>query len=176
MKLQADKYIRENISGAAWWLTSPEARPWLLLWGKYGNGKTTLGDSVMETINTYMSLEMSGGFSSSDLKKYSSMEKISAIEVGQASREDSEMFQKIISKPKLFIDDWGTEPNIVNNYGTVISPMANLIFYRYEHRLMTVISANMTISQIEKYYGLRISDRITEVCDMIGFNQKSYRK
>lgn len=161
---------------AAWWLTDLDAKPWLLMYGKIGNGKTTLGDSVLELVNTYLTIGPKVAVQGANSKETVRMVKVSAIEVERTAREEGEKFRKIMEMPMLFIDDWGTEPNITNNYGTMILPMANLIYYRYERRLMTILSANMDMGQIKKYYGERVMDRITEVCDMIGFNHKSYRK
>ena len=76
----------------------------------------------------------------------------------------------------LFIDDLGIEPLIVKSYGNEFAPIEQIIYYRYERQLMTVITSNLLEEQILKTYGQRISDRLEEMFDKIYFGHDSFRK
>lgn len=48
-----------------------------------------------------------------------------------------------MDKEILAIDDLGTEPREIIEYGNVLSPIIDLISYRYEHQLPTIIISNL---------------------------------
>ena len=76
----------------------------------------------------------------------------------------------------VFIDDLGEEPTSVQRYGNTLTPIVDLIERRYEAKAYTFISTNLTYKQIADKYGERIADRIVEMCHVVKFNNKSYRK
>lgn len=51
----------------------------------------------------------------------------------------------------------------------------NLISYRYEHQLPTIITSNLTPQQISEVYGKRIGDRLKETTEIVHFLNGSYR-
>ena len=75
----------------------------------------------------------------------------------------------------LTIDDLGTEPREIIEYGNVLSPIIDLISYRYEHQLPTIITSNLTPQQISEVYGKRIGDRLKETTEIVPFLNCSYR-
>ena len=60
---------------------------------------------------------------------------------------------------------------------TPTSKSANpdLISYRYEHQLPTIITSNLTPQQISEVYGKRIGDRLKETTEIVPFLNGSYR-
>lgn len=78
-------------------------------------------------------------------------------------------------KDILAIDDLGTEPREIIEYGNVLSPIIDLISYRYEHQLPTIITSNLTPQQISELYGKRIGDRLKETTEIVPFLNGSYR-
>ena len=60
-------------------------------------------------------------------------------------------------------------------YGNVLSPIIDLISYRYEHQLPTIITSNLTPQQISEVYGKRIGDRLKETTEIVPFLNGSYR-
>ena len=44
----------------------------------------------------------------------------------------------------LGIDDLGTEPSEVSDYGNVYTPVIDLLTKRYEEQLFTIITTNLT--------------------------------
>ena len=67
----------------------------------------------------------------------------------------------------LGIDDLGTEPSEVLDYGNVYTPVIDLLTKRYEEQLFTVITTNLTPQQIREHYGDRIADRLNEMVKKI---------
>ena len=80
-----------------------------------------------------------------------------------------------MDKEILAIDDLGTEPREIIEYGNVLSPIIDLISYRYEHQLPTIITSNLTPQQISEVYGKRIGDRLKETTEIVPFLNGSYR-
>ena len=74
------------------------------------------------------------------------------------------------------MDDVGTEPPVSQEFGNKIAPFAYLISERYPNRLPTIITSNISLDDMGKRYGERIQDRITEMCEIIVLESKSYRR
>lgn len=75
----------------------------------------------------------------------------------------------------LAIDDLGIEERDVHSYGNVMSPIVELLTYRYDKQLFTIISTNLTPPEIRAKYGDRIADRLNEMMVKIVFAAPSYR-
>ena len=75
----------------------------------------------------------------------------------------------------LGIDDLGTEPSEVLDYGNIYTPVIDLLTKRYEEQLFTIITTNLTPQQIRGHYDDRIADRLNEMIKKIVFNNCTYR-
>lgn len=84
-------------------------------------------------------------------------------------------WRSLMDKDILAIDDHGTEPRKIIEYGNVLSPIIDIISYRYEHQLPTIITSNLTPQQISEVYGKRIGDRLKETTEIVPFLNGSYR-
>jgi len=74
------------------------------------------------------------------------------------------------------IDDIGTEPVNVKNWGTDSSPVVDILYHRYNTMKVTVLSSNFGMDDMRNVYGERIYDRICEQYDRIVFNFQSFRQ
>ena len=74
------------------------------------------------------------------------------------------------------IDDLGTEPVSVKNWGTDTTPVIDVIYHRYNAMKVTVLSTNLNMDAIRSTYGERVFDRICEQYDRISFNFQSFRQ
>ena len=90
-------------------------------------------------------------------------------------KNNYEAYRKLISVDMLGIDDLGTEPSEVLDYGNVYTPVIDLLTKRYEEQLFTVITTNLTPQQIREHYGDRIADRLNEMVKKIVFSNGTYR-
>lgn len=137
----------------------------ILLNGSVGNGKTTM---VLALRQSLAWLKKNFSDSMPDLKM------TDAREVTRAATRDDD-FMKLISQPLLAIDDAGKEATEVLNYGNSLLPMTELLEYRYEHQLFTVMTANVSTRELREKYGERVYDRLVEMMNVITFRNPSYR-
>jgi DNA replication protein DnaC len=83
----------------------------------------------------------------------------------------------------LFIDDIGHEPLTAGHFGTVFSPLAELIQARYDSYMewpaweQTLhITTNLSPEELRVRYGDYILDRLVEMCDWVHIEGQSFRK
>lgn len=75
----------------------------------------------------------------------------------------------------LGIDDLGTEPAEVQDYGNIMYPIKELLTMRYNAQLFTVFTTNLEPKDIRQRYDNRIADRLNEMMVKIVYNNKTYR-
>ena len=73
------------------------------------------------------------------------------------------------------IDDFGTEPLEVIDYGNVLYPITDLLTTRYDRHLFTILTTNLTPSEIRPRYGDRIADRLNDMMGKVIFANSTYR-
>ena len=160
-----------NLLELAKYLTKPEPKFGVMMCGTCGNGKTTLLYALQSALNE---LNSRGHFSFLDENFHVGMEIVDAKDIVQISK-DLKQLRSYRSRSMLAIDDLGKEPAEVLNYGNAISPVVDLLEYRYQHQLFTVITTNLTNNEIKQKYGARIADRFNEMLQLIVFQDISYR-
>lgn len=150
------------------WLTNLQAKPWLLLCGTCGNGKSTMTKALRQFYNLYPLFDPQGGspmgLVMTDAKKISAY-----------CRNDDKAFLELMKKPMLAIDDLGIEPLEVLTFGNISTPLVDLLTDRYEEQRITVITTNLTPAQIRSNYGDRVADRLNEMAEKIIFKNTTYR-
>lgn len=156
--------ISRKIRGAVAWMKAPSRRSCLLLQGVAGTGKTTL----MWAIYSMFSL-------TNTAMLYTSAQKLFDYFTLLVSGT-SVLFNEYKTERRLFIDDLGAEPARCLYYGVEYLPIQEVLTYRYERQLPTIITTNLSDSMLRERYGERISDRFAEMCTILRFSGKSYRK
>lgn len=78
------------------------------------------------------------------------------------------------SEPKIYcFDDLGVENNL-KYYGNECNVMAEVLLSRYDifiaKRILTHITTNLSASEIEQHYGLRVRSRLREMGNLIAFD------
>lgn len=163
-------YIPDNeaaIARAAQWLAEPPT-PGLIIFGNVGNGKTTLINSITNVINAY-----SLGRDASGNPAW--MKFVTAESLARYAKEDSEKMWSIIRTPMLALDDLGAEQDTIKTYGNVVNPAVELLSYRYQYRLFTVITTNLKAADMRQRYGDRVADRMNEMFTRIVIKNETYR-
>lgn len=157
------------LSEIAGQLTSNNHRLGLMLCGGYGNGKTTLVRSIQKMLNAFNDYVLPSD-------KRVGMRIMSATELVALRVENPKGWkEKICDAPLLAIDDLGIEPAEVIEFGNRITPLADLLSYRYDRRLYTIVTTNIPPSRFSALYGERIADRMREMFHTLPFHQPSYR-
>lgn len=90
--------------------------------------------------------------------------------------EDPMRFENFKTATQIFIDDLGTEPVEVKDYGTVKMPLVEILFHRYEAQKFTLLTTNEDDASLQRKYGPRISDRLNEMFNRLAFEAQSFRK
>lgn len=73
--------------------------------------------------------------------------------------------------------DLGTE-NDKNSFGNKMNIMEHVIFERYEKKIpfnQTHITTNLNANEIQEKYGVRVRDRLKEMCNVFMIDGKSFR-
>lgn len=166
LKFNGDTATTGHIEKVAKWLTG-NYKPGLMLFGTVGNGKTTLVKAIGSVINLLYNSPY--GYERKVLKC------VSALELADIAKEDPEKFKKIKNAELLAIDDVGIEPSIIKVWGNEISPFVDMIYYRYDRQLFTIMTSNLNAEDLHKKYGERVADRFKEMFDRVPFENKSYR-
>lgn len=72
-------------------------------------------------------------------------------------------------------DDLGIENNL-KYYGNECNVMAEVLLSRYDiyiaKRIPTHLTTNLSASEIEQHYGIRVRSRLREMCNLIAFENK----
>ena len=166
--VQYDEMIVRNLRLVAETLAGDSHKFGLLLAGTCGNGKTTTMRAVQSVVmllnNTYYNrrCEAIGN------------RLLEAKEITQLSDKDGQL-TAYKTVPVLFLDDLGREPTEVLKYGNVTSPITELLEYRYNQRLTTIVTTNLEPSEIREKYGDRIADRFNEMFALVKYTGASYR-
>lgn len=79
-----------------------------------------------------------------------------------------------------YFDDFGLENTRARSYGNEQNVMEDIMLDRYDgfiaHGMKTYATTNLTVEMIEKFYGLRVRDRLRECMNYITLTGESKRK
>lgn len=165
-----DDATKDRISRVANWMTGA-SKPSLIIYGnQVGTGKSTMATAILGVLEFFHEDKM---FIEAGVTR---TKKISALDLIRIHRDKPQEFDQLLVAHRLIIDDVGTEPANVKVYGTESSPLTELLFARYDRRLWTVITSNLSDDDLRNRYGVRVTDRFNELFDKIYFSGNSYRK
>jgi len=163
-------FFRHQLECMAEWLTADSAKFGILLCGKCGNGKSTMAKALQRLLNY---LQIRDEYNNSTY----GMPIVKTNDITELGQEEmNRRVNRLSQYPLLAIDDLGTEPRDVMHYGNVSSPIIRLIDKRYEEQLFTIITSNLTASEITEVYGERTGDRLAEMMQILPFDNPSYRR
>lgn len=167
-----DPYVTEAIKEFAEYITAPTPKFGVMLCGPCGNGKSTMLYAFQKALN-YLNARGHFSFLSEAFKV--GIEIVDANEISIMSN-DYIKIRNLRSRSMLAIDDLGKEPAEVLSFGNVLSPVVDLLEYRYQHQLFTAITTNLVPDELQDKYGVRIADRFNEMLQPIVFQDVNYRQ
>lgn len=160
--------IQNQLRDMARWLTTPSSSFGLLFCGGCGNGKSTLLNAFRRLLN-----------GSNIPRPYNDgvygIRIVDAKYIAHLCKTNYDEYLRLASVDMLGIDDLGTEPQEVMDYGNVYTPIIDLLTKRYDEQLFTIITTNLTPQLIRERYGDRIADRLNEMVEKIIFKNETYR-
>lgn len=147
-------------------------KPWLMLCGNVGDGKTTVLNAIQRFITLYdIEKPARGG----RLSEYWRMSIVQAHEYARAYVGKLDMVCYYENCDILGLDDMGAEPAETLVYGNPTYPIVDLLLARYARDKQVVITTNLKANEIRPRYGDRIADRLNEMCERVIFPISSYR-
>lgn len=164
----SNEHLEKQLHEMAHWLTSPSSHFGMILCGGCGNGKSTMLKAFQQLLNPLH-------IPKPDNDGTYGIQIVDAKYIAHLCKNNHEAYRKLISVDMLGIDDLGTEPSEVMDYGNVYTPVIDLLTKRYEEQLFTIITTNLTPQQIRDHYGDRIADRLNEMVQKIVFSNGTYR-
>ena len=99
----------------------------------------------------------------------------SACELCHLYVDHYERFLEYRNVALLAIDDLGMEPERIVKYGQVCDPISELIAYRYECRLFTIVTTNLPSGDIRPRYGDRTADRVNHMMHVVVMPDFNFR-
>lgn len=168
MKFAENESLDKQLSLMAEWLTTNDHHFCLLLCGKCGNGKSTLVKAFQDLLNLLALRD--------EYNNAISIVIVDAREIAWMSRDCHQQWLTLSRRSMLAIDDLGTEPVEVLEYGNHLNPVIDLLYKRYDEQLFTIITTNLTPKEIRERYGERIADRLNEMAFCVVFENDTYRK
>lgn len=165
-EFKSDEGTTDNIRAVAEFLAQEGRKEFgMMMCGTCGNGKTTMVYALQNLVN-YLDERgiIRGGLVIIDAKDVAGMTK------------DKPMFNRNIRNVSMMaVEDMGREPVEVMDFGNVANPVIDLMEYRYNEQLFTVVTTNLSPKQIAEKYGKRLADRFNEMFRKIIFKNGSYR-
>lgn len=179
--INEESYMQMVMRVATWLTIDQPVKYGLILSGGVGLGKTTMLRAIADTVR-FVTAEMS-----TEERKPVKPMYISAAKLMKLATDQPDMYDKALRSQLLLLDDVGAEESQAKVYGNNLMPMVDLLQERYDGRLTTIISTNMSYNptkssvdaeniDVTRKYGERITDRLRQYSFLsFGFCTKSKR-
>lgn len=174
---RTDSYVEQiNEFAKALTLTEKESSHFgVFISGLCGNGKTTLIKAFRSAVSD---LDKTYNAFAEDMQKTHKRYDVNIIEARKLThlaKKEDDMYYKLMDCNILCIDDCGIEPAETMSWGNVMSPVEEILEYRYEKQLFTVITSNLTPPEFSAKYGGRIKSRLLGMMYQIAFSGEDNR-
>ena len=166
---EQNEYFNEQLNLIANYLTGGSKKFGLMFCGLCGNGKTTWAKALQLLVS---GLNLKNPINN----LYYVFPLWNAKDLAMRSKGNYNDWRNVMRYQLMIVDDLGTEPREVMEFGNVYTPLIDLITTRYEEQLYTIFTTNLTPAQLEVKYGKRIVNRLNEMVEKVVFENESYRR
>ena len=166
---ERNEYFDEQLNLIANYLTGGSEKFGLMFCGLCGNGKTIWAKALQLLVS---GLNLKNPINN----LYYVFPLWNAKDLAMRSKGNYNDWRNVMRYQLMIVDDLGTEPREVMEFGNVYTPLIDLITTRYEEQLYTIFTTNLTPAQLEEKYGKRIVDRLNEMVEKVVFENESYRR
>ena len=173
-KFVYNEFIDDQLRQMAKWLTTATPKFGIVLCGGCGNGKTTMLKALQNLVRR-LQIRKPTATTESIYGAYYGLQIVDALQIAQLCKTNHTKYLEVAQEDMLAIDDLGTEPVEVMDYGNIITPVIDLLTKRYEAQLFTIVTTNLDPKDIRKRYGDRIADRLNEMMAKIVYRNPTYR-
>ena len=173
-KFVFNEFIDDQLRQMAKWLTTVTPKFGIVLCGGCGNGKTTMLKALQNLINR-LQIRKPKATAGSLYGAYYGLQIVDALQIAQLCKTNHTKYLELAQDDMLAIDDLGTEPVEIMDYGNIMTPVIDLLTKRYEAQLFTIVTTNLDPKDIRKRYGDRIADRLNEMMAKIVYRNSTYR-
>lgn len=162
----------KSLSEISEWLCKPTSTFGLTLLGVMGNGKTTFVKAIRGLIN---SLKLPDPNTSSTSSAFAGVWLVTARDLYGKFVDSPAQFNCCRETYILAIDEFGTEETEYVRYGNRYKPIEELLSYRYDRMLPTIITTNLPSAAIRGKYGDRLAERLNEMMQVIHMPDVNFR-
>ena len=173
-KFVFNEFIDDQLRQMAKWLTTVTPKFGIVLCGGCGNGKTTMLKALRNLISR-LQIRKPTTTTGSLYGAYYGLQIVDALQIAQLCKTNHAKYLELTQDDMLAIDDLGTEPVEVMDYGNIMTPVIDLLTKRYEAQQFTIVTTNLDPKDIRKRYGDRIADRLNEMMAKIVYRNPTYR-
>ena len=166
---ERNEHFDAQLNLIAKYLTGGSKKFGLMFCGLCGNGKTTWAKALQLLVS---GLNLKNPINN----LYYVFPLCNAKDLAMRSKGNYIDWRNVMRYQLMIVDDLGTEPREVMEFGNVYTPLIDLITTRYEEQLYTIFTTNLTPAQLEEKYGKRIVDRLNEMVEKVVFENESYRR
>ena len=166
---ERNEHFDAQLNLIAKYLTGGSKKFGLMFCGLCGNGKTTWAKALQLLVS---GLNLKNPINN----LYYVFPLWNAKDLAMRSKGNHNDWRNVMRYQLMIVDDLGTEPREVMEFGNVYTPLIDLITTRYEEQLYTIFTTNLTPAQLEEKYGKRIIDRLNEMIEKVVFENESYRR
>ena len=166
---ERNEHFDAQLNRIANYLTGGSKKFGLMFCGLCGNGKTTWAKALQLLVS---GLNLKNPINN----LYYVFPLWNAKDLAMRSKGNYNDWRNVMRYQLMIVDDLGTEPREVMEFGNVYTPLIDLITTRYEEQLYTIFTTNLTPAQLEEKYGKRIVDRLNEMVEKVIFENESYRR
>lgn len=137
----------------------------LLLMGGVGSGKTHIAVAILRAV-------VERGFSGRYCNVVDLLDDLRATFEPNAPQSGMEIIDGVVAADLVVLDDLGAEAPT----GWVHDRLYQIINRRYEESRPTLVTTNLTLDDLDRQVGPRITSRLCEMCQKVDFPDQDYRK